>query len=91
MENFDLEEFKNYVNTYGNQKGHEKYSEEIIIDDFLYGIGICLNEKFKYIDGYERFKSKLMEHLNASDTLNRSKTKEDKKVFDKYFDKYFDQ
>lgn len=45
MENFDLEKFKKYVNTYENQTGHKKYSVKTIIDDFLYGIGICLDEE----------------------------------------------
>jgi len=66
MENFDLEKFKHYVNTYDNQTGHKKYSVRTIIDDFLYGIGICLDEEEnKNADGYQRFKKVLLEHLNA--------------------------
>jgi hypothetical protein len=66
MENFDLEKFKNYVNTYDKQLGHEGYSVKTIIDDFLYGIGICLDDsEFSLADGYERFKKMLLEHLDA--------------------------
>jgi len=46
--------------------GHKKYSVKTIIDDFLYGIGICLDEEgFENADGYRKFKEKLMEHLDA--------------------------
>jgi hypothetical protein len=66
MENFDLEKFKDYVNTYDQQMGHKKYSVKTIIDDFLYGIGLCLDEDEYYsATGYAKFKKVLLEHLNA--------------------------
>lgn len=66
MENFDLEKFKDYVNTYDKQIGHKGYSKKIIIDDFLYGMGICFDEeKYKHATGYSEFKKVIMEHLNA--------------------------
>jgi len=65
MENFDLEKFKNYVNTYDKQMGHKKYSVKTIIDDFLYGIGICLDEDNEHAQGYRKFKEELSKHLNA--------------------------
>lgn len=66
MKNFDLEKFKNYVNTYDKQSGHEDYSVKTIIDDFLYGIGICLDDaEFSFADGYDKFKKILLEHLEA--------------------------
>lgn len=66
MKNFDLEKFKEFVNTYDKQMGHEDYEEETIINDFLYGIGLCLDEdEFSGADGFKRFKDKLRTHLGA--------------------------
>lgn len=66
MGNFDLEKFKNYVNTYDKQIGHKKYSIKTIIDDFLYGIGICLDEEEYYgAGGYEKFKKVLKQHFDT--------------------------
>ena len=66
MKNFDLEKFKEYVNTYDKQIGHKNYSQQIIIDDFLYGIGLCINEEeYKQADGYKRFKGVILDHLQA--------------------------
>jgi len=69
MENFDLEKFKDFVNTYDSQPGHKSYSTETVINDFLYGIGICIEdsvgEDFKWADGFKRFKDFLLNHLKA--------------------------
>lgn len=66
MENFDLEKFKNYVNTYDEQVGHKSYSEKTIILDFLYGIGISINsEEYSAADGFKRFKALLLETIEA--------------------------
>jgi hypothetical protein len=65
MDNFDLKKFKNYVNNYDKQTSHKKYSVKTIIDDFLYGIGICLDEDNENAQGYRKFKKELLEHLNA--------------------------
>jgi hypothetical protein len=66
MKNFDLEKFKNYVNTYDKQVGHEDYEIYTILEDFLYGIGICIDEdKYRCSDGFKKFKEVLVKHLDA--------------------------
>jgi len=71
MKNFNLEKFKDYVNTYENQTGHENYSKETVIDDFIYGIGICLDEeKYKNADGYAKFKDRILEYFIAKRRTN---------------------
>lgn len=69
MKNFDLDKFKNYVNTYDQQVGHENYSVETVLNDFLYGIGICIDEAidedFGGADGFNRFKQFLVKYLKA--------------------------
>ena len=66
MKNFDLKKFKDFVNTYDSQRGHKEYEVSTIIDDFLYGIGLCLNEEeYEFADGYQKFKDVLREHLNG--------------------------
>lgn len=60
-------EFQNYVRTYTKQKHYDTYTDSIVIDDMLYGIGIALNEgDYAFSEGYERFKAKLREHLGCS-------------------------
>jgi len=76
MKNFDLKKFKDFVDTYDSQRGHEDYEVRTIIDDFLYGIGICLNEdEYKNADGYQKFQEVLREHLKmkVNDTLQDEK------------------
>jgi hypothetical protein len=65
MDNFDLEKFKEFVSTYDQQTGHENYSVETVLNDFLYGIGICIDEDFEGADGFKRFKGFLIKHLEA--------------------------
>jgi len=68
MKNFNLKKFKDYVNSYDAQRGHEDYEVKTIIDDFLYGIGLCLNEEeYEFGGGYKKFKEVLLEHLNGVD------------------------
>lgn len=53
-----------YWATYNDQHGVDLYTQGIIIDDALYGLGIAIDpELFKQADGYERFKAVLKEHL----------------------------
>ena len=71
MENFNLEEYKKFVNTYDTQIGYDTYSEETILNDFLYGIGICLDkEEYSFSDGFARFRLKLLLHLNNKLKIN---------------------
>jgi len=53
---FDMQKFKEYVQTYNaNKDGLD--NNETIVKDMLYGIGLCLNKKeFKYADGFKKFK-----------------------------------
>jgi len=75
MENFDLEEYKKFVNTYDTQIGHDTYSEETILNDFLYGIGICLDkEEYSFSDGFARFRVRLLLHLNNKLKINNMDT-----------------
>lgn len=56
---------KDYINTYDQQPGYESYRTETLIDDVLYGLGIALDDKYKYAQGYEEFKKLLREHLGV--------------------------
>lgn len=72
MKNFNLEKFKDYVNTYEKQTGHENYYKETIIDDFIYGVGICLDEdKYSNADGYYKFKESLEKYFASKHRANR--------------------
>ena len=54
---FDMQKFKEYVNTYDKRK-HGLDNDETIVKDMLYGIGLCLNKKeFEYADGFKKFKT----------------------------------
>ncbi len=78
MKNFNLTKFKDYVNTYDSQLGHKDYEVRTIIDDFLYGIGICLNEdEYKNADGYQRFQEVIIKHLDAKPKIIKRTKKDD--------------
>jgi hypothetical protein len=51
---FKWQEFLEYVNTYDPKKDGID-NVEIIIKDLLYGIGVSLDDSFKFADGYKRF------------------------------------
>lgn len=53
-----------YWATYDQQIGYKDYSDKTFIDDALYALGITLNPKYKFADGYREFKKFLLEHLN---------------------------
>lgn len=53
-----------YWATYNDQHGVDLYTQGIIIDDALYGLGIAIDpDQFSEADGYARFKDVLREHL----------------------------
>ena len=54
-----------YIAAYDKQVHYEKYSEETLIDDVLYALGAALDPSYKYANGYERFKERLMIHLTS--------------------------
>ena len=52
---FDLEKFKKYVNTYDTKK-HGLGSDNTIVKDMIYGLGIALDEeKYSMADGFRKF------------------------------------
>ena len=58
---FDWQHFLDYVNSYDPKKlANDKV--DIIVKDLLYGIGISLDDSFRFADGYKRF----MDDLKAN-------------------------
>ena len=54
---FDMQKFKDYVQTY-NAKKNGLDNDDTIVKDMLYGIGLCLNKKeFEFADGFKKFKT----------------------------------
>ena len=54
---FDMQKFKDYVQTYDAKKNGLD-NDDTIVKDMLYGIGLCLNKKeFEYADGFKKFKT----------------------------------
>jgi hypothetical protein len=51
---------QDYMNTYTNQTGYQDYSEETLINDVLYGLGVAIGGKENmYGNGYVKFKDRL--------------------------------
>lgn len=57
---------QSYMAGYDKQPSYETYSEETLIDDVLYGLGIALDSHYAYANGYENFKKRLLEHLRSN-------------------------
>jgi len=54
---FDMQKFKEYVQTYDAKKDGLG-NDDTIVKDMLYGIGLCLNKKeFEFADGFKKFKT----------------------------------
>tara|TARA_R110002012_G_C11467224_1_gene593534 strand:+ start:172 stop:423 length:252 start_codon:yes stop_codon:yes gene_type:complete len=54
---FDMQKFKEYVQTYDAKK-NGLGNDDNIVKDMLYGIGLCLNKKeFEFADGFKKFKT----------------------------------
>ncbi len=54
---FDMQKFKDYVQTYDAKKNGLD-NDDTIVKDMLYGIGLCLNKKeFEFADGFKKFKT----------------------------------
>lgn len=50
-----------YIDTYSEQEHYTSYSERIVIDDMLYGLGVALyGEKAKFANGYRWFKREVL-------------------------------
>lgn len=52
-----------YVEGYDKQPHYEDYSDETFISDMLYGIGIALDGRYTFANGFREWKLKLREHL----------------------------
>lgn len=56
---------QHYMATYSNQECYRDYSEETLIDDVLYGLGVALGRKrYSFAPGFEKFKARLIKHLS---------------------------
>jgi len=55
---------KNYIDTYDKQLNYLSYTDDIIINDFLYGLGVALDPvEYKMAPGYDKFKTRLKKFL----------------------------
>ena len=53
-----------YMSTYSNQQGFEDYTDQIYIDDILYGLGASLDQtEYQYHGGYMKFLQRLQKHI----------------------------
>jgi len=61
--------FQKYVATYSDQLFYQDYSDNTIVHDMLYGIGIAFdNEKFKMAGGYDAWKKILQQFMKDPKT-----------------------
>jgi hypothetical protein len=58
-----IKKLTKYMVTYPRQSGYLDYTDETIINDVLYGLGIALDDKYRFANGFEEFKNVLREHL----------------------------
>jgi len=59
-----IDDLKKYINTYVKQHGYLDYSDETIINDMLYGIGIATDKsKYQFNNGFNDFKKYLTENI----------------------------
>ncbi len=70
--NFNIEEalkyFNHYVTTYENQYHWQRYQIETWLDDIIYGLGVSIDpSKFKYNDGFCKFKKLLVNYLKEAE------------------------
>lgn len=62
---FDLEAFKEYVNTY-DTKRHGLDKNDTILADMIYGLGIAMNkDRYSFITGYDLFKERILKILEG--------------------------
>ena len=54
-----VEDLKHYINTYEAQPGYLGYTDETIILDMIYGLGIAIDPKYKMSLGFDKFKKLL--------------------------------
>lgn len=58
-----IESMTEYMATYSGQYACFDYSDDTFIDDVLYGLGVALDKKHEFADGFEKFKQVLRKHL----------------------------
>lgn len=63
-----IEYLTRYMNTYDKQTGYLDYTDETIINDVLYGLGVAIGgREYQMADGFAKFKARLAKHIaNAS-------------------------
>lgn len=55
-----------YMATYDGQSGYDTYSDRVLIDDVLYGLGVALEaDQYQFATGFDKFKQRLREHLGS--------------------------
>lgn len=54
---------KDYMGTYDKQYGYLDYSDDTLINDVLYGLGVALDPRNKFADGFAAFKKVLLDRL----------------------------
>lgn len=64
VKKFDFEKFKKYVDTYDPKKHAFEGSPEVIFEDMLYGIGIAIDKKHNFYEGFKLFKQFLTERIS---------------------------
>lgn len=62
-----VEGYQEYVRTYSSQTFFDTYTDSILIDDFLYGLGIAFGEQYRGASGFEKFKAVLRERIGTAD------------------------
>ncbi len=58
-----LEQFKDFVTTYDRQEEWEKYGQDALILDMVYGIGHAMNDKYRMAAGFATFCDDLTDFL----------------------------
>jgi len=60
-----IEYLQNYMQTYDKQGGYLDYTDETIINDVLYGLGVAIGGKeYEFAQGFKKFKKRLITHLS---------------------------
>jgi len=56
-------DLQHYINTYSSQPTYKDFSDELFIEDILYGLGTALSDEYRFASGYRKFKKELINHL----------------------------
>lgn len=60
-----VKRFQEYVASYNKQILYKEYTDETLIDDMLYGLGIAFDQKFVFGNGYTNWKEVLVIYLET--------------------------